>query len=180
MELSLNYTFDGFDAVADSVNHPALRLFGVFWNRSPTPLNDTNNRWGGPSWRTNSPDALYCGQDCAWYYFASTCYYYGLAIDNAMQGRVPLGLMQVTFGGTYVEEWTRAEVVPQCGPVPHSNTTTGQIWNAMVAPIINLTTHVTLWYQVSTTYPFFTALTCRQSTLRVAFIFSRSPSCVLY
>ncbi len=66
----------------------------------------------------------------------------------ALQGRVPLGLMQVTYGGTWVEEWTRAEVVPQCGMVPHDNSTTGQIWNGMVAPLINLTVHVTLWYQV--------------------------------
>ncbi len=58
MELSLNYTFDGAAVIADSINHPAIRLFGAFWSKSPTPLNDTSNRWGGPSWRLNSPDAL--------------------------------------------------------------------------------------------------------------------------
>ena len=149
MELSLNYTFGGADVIADSINHPSIRLFNVAWTKSPVPLNDTTNRWSGPSWRVASPDAVDCGLGCAFYYFASTCYYYGLAIDVALQGRVPIGLLQVTYGGTWVEEWTRAEVVPQCGTVPHSNATTGQIWNGMVAPIINITAQLTLWYQVS-------------------------------
>ena len=150
MELSLRYTFDGDAVIADSVNHPAIRMFGAFWNKSPTPLNTTNNRWPGASWRLSEPATLDCGQDCAWNYFAAVCYHYGLAIDNALLGTVPLGLLQVTYGGTWVEEWTRAEVVPQCGPVPHSNSTTGQIWNAMVSPLVNYTTHVTLWYQGET------------------------------
>ena len=60
------------------------------------------------------------------------------------------GPSQVTYGGTWVEEWTRASVVPQCGEVPHSNSTTGQIFNAMVYPIINFTTHLTLYYQGET------------------------------
>jgi hypothetical protein len=132
MEVSVIFTFGGAEAIADSIHHQSIRLFGVAWAKTATAANDTTNRWGGGSWRLASPDSLYCGPDCPWYYFASTCYYYGLAIDNALQGQVPLGLMQVTYGGTWVEEWTRAEVVPQCGPVPHPNSTTGQIWNAMV------------------------------------------------
>ena len=149
MELSLNYTFGGAEAIADSVHHPSIRLFTVAWHKSATPLNDTANRWSGGSWRVASPEAVDCGPGCGFGYFASTCYYYGLAIDVALQGRVPLGLMQVTYGGTWVEEWTRAEVVAQCGAVPHNNATTGQIWNAMVAPVVNITTQLTLWYQVT-------------------------------
>ena len=150
MELSLNYTFGGAETIADSINHPSIRLFTVSWGKSAVPLNDTTNRWSGNSWRVSSPDAVDCGLGCGFFYFASTCYYYGLSLDIALQGRVPLGLLQVTYGGTWVEEWTRAEVVPQCGQVPHDNSTTGGIWNAMVAPIVNYTAQVTLWYQVST------------------------------
>ena len=150
MELALNWTFGGADAIADSIHHPSIRLFTVDWTRSTVPLNDTRNRWGSDSWRVASPQSLSCGPGCAFGWFAATCYYYGLAIDNAMQGRVPLGLMQATWGGTWVEEWTRAAVVPRCGPVPHNNATTGQIWNGMVAPIINVTNMLTLWYQGET------------------------------
>ena len=150
MELSINYTFGGSDIIQDSINHPAIRLFTVAWNKSPMPLNDTVNRWSGESWRVASPDALDCGLGCSFYYFASTCYYYGLAIDIALQGSVPLGLMQVTYGGTWVEEWTRAAVVPQCGQVPHAQSTTGQIWNGMMWPVVNITTQLTLWYQGET------------------------------
>ena len=146
MELSINYTFGGAQVIRDSVNHPAIRLFTVAWSKTPTPLNDTVNRWPGESWRVASPASLDCGLGCGFFFFASTCYYYGLALDVALQGSVPLGLMQVTYGGTWVEEWTRAAVVPQCGPVPHANSTTGQIWNGMVAPIVNFTTQLTLWY----------------------------------
>ena len=153
MELSLNYTFGGADTIADSINHPSIRLFTAAWKKTPVPVNDTTNRWSGPSWRLNSPDALDCGVGCGFNYFASTCYYYGLAIDVALQGQVPLGLLQVTYGGTWVEEWTREAVVSECGAVPHDNRTTGQIWNAMVAPLVNFTAQVTLWYQVSHTLP---------------------------
>ena len=149
MELAVNWTFGGAETIADSVNHPSIRLFTVDWQRSPVPLNNTKNRWGAQSWRVASPAALNCGDGCAFGWFAATCYYYGVAIDTALQGRVPLGLMQATWGGTWVEEWTRAAVVPRCGPVPHRNDTTGQIWNGMVAPIVNFTTHLTLWYQGS-------------------------------
>ena len=146
----MNWTFGGAEAIADSIHHPSIRLFTVDWQRSTVPLNDTRNRWGSDSWRVASPQSLDCGPGCAFGWFAATCYYYGLAIDNAMQGRVPLGLVQATWGGTWVEEWTRAAVVPTCGPVPHNNATTGQIWNGMVAPIINVTTTLTLWYQGET------------------------------
>lgn len=150
MELSLNYTFGGAETIADSINHPSIRLFTVAWNKSPVQLNDTQNRWSGSSWRVSSPEAVDCGPGCGFGYFASTCFYYGLAIDNALQGKVPLGLLQVTFGGTWVEEWTRAAVVPQCGEVPHNNATTGYIWNGMVAPVVNFTAHLTLYYQGET------------------------------
>ena len=133
MELSLNYTFGGAEAIADSINHPSIRLFTVAWTKAATPQNDTRNRWSGGSWRRSSPEAVDCGLGCGFFYFASTCYYYGLAMDIALQGQVPLGLMQVTYGGTWVEEWTRAAVVPACGAVPHANSTTGQIWNGMVS-----------------------------------------------
>ena len=147
MELAVNWTFGGAEAIADSVNHPAIRLFAVDWTRSTSPLNDTRNRWGGEdSWRVASPKSLSCDPNCAFGYFSAVCYYYAVSIDRALQGRVPLGLMQSTWGGTWVEEWTRAEVVPQCGPVPHNNASTGQVWNGMVAPIVNFTTQLTLWY----------------------------------
>ena len=96
MELSLNYTFGGSAVIADSINHPSIRLFTVAWAKSPLPLNDTSNRWEGESWRVSSPAAVDCGEGCGFLYFGSTCYYYGLAIDEALQGQVPLGLMQVT------------------------------------------------------------------------------------
>ena len=150
MELAVNWTFGGAETIADSVNHPSIRLFTVDWTSSSVPLNDTRNRWGSDSWRVASPKSLSCDPNCAFGYFSAVCYHYALAIDSAMQGQVPLGLMQATWGGTWVEQWTRAAVVPRCGPVPHNNASTGQIWNGMVAPIVNFTVMLTLWYQGET------------------------------
>ena len=118
MEFSVNDSFDGPEAVADSINYPNLRLFSVAEKASLLPLNDTINRWrDGEQWVVSQP--MYVGGP-SFNYFSATCYFFGRSVYRAVNTGndvVPIGLIDTCWGGTRIEAWTTQTGLDLCGPV---------------------------------------------------------------
>ena len=118
MEFSLTDSYTANTSIADSVNYPNMRLLGIQKKTSLTPLNDTINRWtDGAQWVVPAPK--YVGGP-SFDYFSAVCWYFGRTLYKAVNtggAVVPIGLIDVVWGGTRVEAWTTQEGLDACGPV---------------------------------------------------------------
>jgi sialate O-acetylesterase len=93
MQLTLRDTSDGAAAIA-AANHPAIRLFNV--NRS-VAFKHQEGRLG--IWAASSPQTI---QD-----FSAAGYYFGLDLHQRL--KVPIGLINSSWGGSQAEAWTPLE-----------------------------------------------------------------------
>lgn len=87
------------DATAEikNANYPNIRYFNVPHNKSLKPENDTQNS----SWQvcdTNSVKTL-----------SAVAYYFSRELNTDL--KVPIGIVQTTWGGTPVEAWTSREAL---------------------------------------------------------------------
>jgi sialate O-acetylesterase len=76
---------------AAQANHPGLRLFLVKRSASMSPKEECDGQWV-----VSSPETA--GQ------FTAVGYYFGKALNQRL--KIPVGLIQSTWGGTRVEAWT--------------------------------------------------------------------------
>jgi sialate O-acetylesterase len=93
MQLLLSQTNDGEAAIA-AANHPLIRLFNVSrqvgFKHAPPPL---------ATWQACSPQTVK--------EFSAAGYYFGVELENEL--RVPIGLINSSFGGSQAEAWTPVE-----------------------------------------------------------------------
>lgn len=92
--------------------------------------------------------------------FSATAYYYGRLLNELLD--VPVGLIDVTYGGSCVEAWTSKENTHQFQnyevPEPADsvkkihNRTPSALFNGMLYPVIGYTIKGTIWYQGETNY----------------------------
>ena len=59
---------------------------------------------------------------------------------------LPLGLLLSSVGGTTIEQWSRANVALRCNGI-QKNLTDFNLFNTMVAPLVNMSVSTLLWYQ---------------------------------
>ena len=107
----LSSTTGGAAEVAQSAN-PLLRQFHVKLVASPESLDDTEGQWVAASPETS-------GNICA------TGYYFAKKLQNEL--KVPVGLVQTSWGGTPVEAWTSVEAIDS---VPALKAPREQRWTA--------------------------------------------------
>lgn len=79
-----------------SANYPDIRLFTVGAKASEVPLDDVEGKW-----RICSPDTV------PW--FSAVGYFFGRELHNKL--KVPIGLINSSWGGTPAEAWTKKEVL---------------------------------------------------------------------
>jgi len=79
------------EEIADAKNYPLVRLFTVANVTSPTPLNDTKGEW-----TVASPESV--GR------FSAVGYFFGRELHKNL--KVPIGLINSSWGGTPAEAWT--------------------------------------------------------------------------
>ena len=79
-------------------NHPNIRLLMVEKNGAPYPLEDVTE---GPSWVKCTPETA---KD-----FSAVAYFFGRSIEQ--HEKVPIGLIDSTWGGTPAEAWTSLEAL---------------------------------------------------------------------
>jgi len=128
------------DAIALSSN-PNIRLFSVKKNTSLVPLDDLTG-----SWSLCEPENVA--------EFSATAYYFGLMLNKAL--KVPVGLINASWGGTRIEPWISESGIKKFEWVnfPVENPDKNQIhqiptslFNAMIHPIVGYGIKGAIWYQ---------------------------------
>lgn len=118
MEFSVGQSYTANETIADSINYPNMRLFGIQKKASLVELNDTTNRWtDGQQWVVSQPQYV-GGPDFD--YFSAACFYFGRTLYKAINSGdavIPIGLIDTVWGGTRVEAWTDQAGLDVCGPV---------------------------------------------------------------
>jgi sialate O-acetylesterase len=104
MEWPLINTIDGAETVAQA-KYPEIRLFTVEKNTAASPLNDVEGHWV-----VTTPD------DAA--HFSAVGYFFGRELYQQL--KVPIGLINTSWGGTPAEAWTSHEALlssPELKPI---------------------------------------------------------------
>ena len=113
----------GADSAIAAADHPEVRLFHIPKVKAAAPTDDVDAEWKICEPAT-IPD------------FSAVLYYFGLKLHQ--QTKVPIGLINTSWGGSAIEPWTITE------------SGSGEMYNGMVAPIVNLSVRGAIWYQGET------------------------------
>lgn len=128
---------------AKEADLPRLRLFHGTRAVAAEPADDVKGTW------TASTAASAAG-------FSAVGWFFGRELLRELD--VPIGLIEVAWGGTPAEAWTPREALarvprlrplldrgkPGAAPSPHQAST---LWNGMVAPLVPLAVRGVIWYQ---------------------------------
>ena len=151
MQIYLNYSFSGDDAIANASSYPNIRLYNINDGYSETPLSQPYSLSYGPdSWVLPSAATLLYDPNNVFSYFSAVCYWTGLHLSDALNHTIPIGLVQSSFSGTVIHAWTSANAVDVCGPVIEASYDFEEpsvLFNAMIHPLLPMRFAAVLWYQ---------------------------------
>lgn len=136
-----------------------LRLFTVQRGVAEEPRGDMR---ASASWRAASAESVRP--------FSAVAYYFGQVLRRELEGDVPVGLIVSAWGGTPAEAWTpldALEAEPRLSPLlerwgnqidndagqansPHRP---ANLYNAMIAPMTDLSLRGVIWYQGESNVP---------------------------
>lgn len=119
MQWSLTQSADPKGTIA-AANHPTIRLYLVPLVQKPMPEKDIKASWK-PCTSANIPN------------FSAVLYHFGARLNKDLD--VPVGLIASSWGGSRIEPWTVTDK------------TSGGMYNAMIAPIKQLSIRGVIWYQ---------------------------------
>lgn len=127
--------------------NPNIRLISIPRKTSTTPKDNFEANWVEANPGTVSG-------------FSATAYYYGRLLNEMLN--VPIGLIDVTYGGSSIEAWiSRENTSPFDGrPIPEiadsinklDQRTPSVLFNGMLHPVIGYTIQGAIWYQGETNY----------------------------
>jgi len=125
MQMGLPECFNGPQEAA-AANCPSLQMLRVPKGGSDNPREDAPMAWKicSPAVMTESGG------------FSAAGYYFGRELQQIL--KVPVGLIDSTVGGTPIESWTP--------PLP-PNQPGGDLFNAMIQPLVPFTLRGCIWYQ---------------------------------
>jgi len=134
----------GSNKIVSQSTNPALRMFTVKNNFSPTPLDSCIGKW-----QQSTPEVTLN--------FSAVAYSYGKMLQETLG--VPVGLILSSVGGTRIESWTSKKALNEGFPIFNSkidniskfggNTPTA-LYNAMIHPLIPFGIKGVIWYQGET------------------------------
>jgi sialate O-acetylesterase len=130
-----------------AADFPEIRLFKVEKFVAAEPQKDFKAATGWRFCNSNSLEAIK---------FSAAGYFFGREIHTRL--KVPVGLVESSWGGTRIEPWTPpagfkrvkslAELTAPLSPTNKlSSTTRTAIYNAMIAPLVRFAMRGALWYQ---------------------------------
>jgi len=130
MNLSLANSTGGSAAAADAPNHD-IRLFSAPETTTPNQV-----RWTVSNRTTANA-------------FSAVCYYFGRELAQHL--KVPIGLIQSTKGGTYIEEWTHTSG-GRCTSAmllarEEAPRQVGRLFDAKIKPLMPYAIRGFTWYQ---------------------------------
>ena len=122
MEWPLNATHHAKEAIA-AANHPRIRLFHVPKVQVKEPADDVK-----ATWKVCTPTTVP--------QFSAVLYYFGRRLHQDLD--IPIGLINSSWGGSPIEPWTVTE------------TSSGGMYNGMIAPLVPFPIRGVIWYQGET------------------------------
>lgn len=138
-----------------AANHPQIRLFQVGNFSSKEPLDEVragNAMYGVPpaklQWMVCSPETIPT--------FASTAYFFARELQQKL--KVPVGIIDASWGGTPAEAWTPLDGLKQLDysaevkqavelPQNPDQKIPARLYNGMIHPLRKLTIRGVIWYQ---------------------------------
>jgi sialate O-acetylesterase len=118
MEMPMDETGD--TKAITAADHPQIRLFHITHAKANEPSQDVD-----AAWKPCSPASVHT--------FSAPLYFFGRRIENELG--VPIGLINSSWGGSPIEQWTPAD--------PDG----AEMYNAMIAPLQEFPIRGILWYQ---------------------------------
>ncbi len=119
-----------------------IRLYKMQKRGAPQRQADVNGSWS------------VC-DSASLYNFSAIGYFFGKSLEQNL--KIPVGLIDIAWGGSYIESWIPAELVElypntrfSAKTIPSSThwpAHAGYIYNAMVSPIIDFGFAGVIWYQ---------------------------------
>jgi sialate O-acetylesterase len=142
MEWSADHNLMNAKEEIKNASYPNIRLFHVKKVASETPQ---ENCFG--TWEECSPSTMHS--------FSSVGYFFARHLNQNLN--IPIGIIEVAWGGTPAEVWTRADLV-ESDPLLKSSAEKlitydwwpkkpGVAYNAMIAPLIPFNIAGAIWYQ---------------------------------
>ncbi|KAL0488959.1 sialate O-acetylesterase [Acrasis kona] len=142
MEMSISQTQDAEKELQDT-NYPNLRVFRVIHNDAKEPVDNVQGVW-----KVSSPSSLTGPWDQG---FSAACYYFGRRVFKALNGEVPIGLIESNWGGTRVETWMSPDARKICNDTfidgVNDPNEAGHMWNGQIVPLLKYNIKAALWYQ---------------------------------
>ena len=145
MEWTARMGIDNADKEVAVANYPEIRFFSVVHRTALTPNYDVNGNWN-----VCTPETMID--------FSAVAYFFARELQKEL--KVPVGLINTSWGGTPAEVWLPEEKVgssrllaesaaklPEMGWCPRE---AGRVYNAMIAPITKFKIAGVLWYQGET------------------------------
>ena len=135
MQFSVSAALNASAEIADSINHPLIRVFtvGQRGGMSDTaPLREFTAI--EQNWTAASPASIGGGGDFG--FFSATCYFFARELQRALGSpTMPLGMVSANWGGTCLGSWAPADgaAVAACGNTGtsgHSN-----LYDGLIAPL---------------------------------------------
>lgn len=142
MEWSVNRSANAQQEIA-AANYPQIRLFTVHKKVSDKPLDDCFG-----SWSECNPTSV-AG-------FSAVAYFFGRELHKEL--RVPVGLINASWGGTICEAWASREGLEgeeDFKPIleraatfnPNNPNQASVLYNGMIRPVVPFAIRGALWYQ---------------------------------
>lgn len=139
-----NVNLGSTDAAAEmpKANFPNIRFFQVPKSSSPTPQEHGEGQWAACTPQTMKS-------------FSSVGYFFGKKLHGDL--KVPIGLINVSWGGTAAEVWTPAAAVDSDPELRAAAKALGNsewwpkdpgiVYNSMIRPLVPYTLAGAIWYQ---------------------------------
>lgn len=128
------------DHVVSTARNPDIRLLQVKRGTSLAPMDDIEVNMGG--WVEAAPNTMD---------FSAIAYFYAKELRDSL--RVPVGVIDATWGGTQAEAWTSSEYLKDIPgfEIPKQQEENREcpsvLYNAMIHPLRDFKVKGVLWYQ---------------------------------
>jgi sialate O-acetylesterase len=151
--MTVDLAFNGAKEI-ENANYPLIRLLSVAHNISHTPLDDFSSRASTNGWDICSSKSINGG---SWNFFSATCYFFGRDLFLALGGKIPIGLVDSNWGGTYIQTWSSPDALAKCkkeisvpASILRANDDPNQpsvLYNGMIHPLLKYAFFGATWYQ---------------------------------
>ena len=137
MEMGIGMCNKAQEEIA-AANYPEIRLFKVVKAKAAQPAVDAKGAWTPCTSQSVAADG--------WGGFSAAAYYFGRHLHKEL--KVPVGLIDTSWGGTPAEFWTSRKVLeadPAIKPLAAGESSC--LYNGMIAPLIPYAIRGAIWYQ---------------------------------